>query len=74
MFPTWPESSVPVTPKYVPWPTKDSPSFLETKSRGRDTPQLNYITKICGVNMQSLGFEDVFKRHVMASPVDRMVR
>ena len=23
---------------------------------------------------QALGFEDVFKRHVMASPVDRLVR
>ena len=38
--PTWPESSVPVTPKHVPWPTKNSPSFLEKKSHGRNTPNL----------------------------------
>jgi hypothetical protein len=24
--------------------------------------------------IQALGFEDVFKRHVLASPVDRLVR
>ena len=25
-------------------------------------------------DIQALGFEDVFKRHVMASPVDRLIR